>query len=79
MRDADVSSYGIKIRGTPIFNFRYAYDTALIERSQEAIKQITKRVNEVRKKKSISEAQCKENKGPGCLKDRDKRRMQHHD
>ena len=49
MRDAEVSSYGIRVGRTPVSNLRYADDTALIERSHETIEQLTKSVNEVGK------------------------------
>ena len=53
MRDAEVSTFEVKIGGTYISNLRYADDTALIANSEEEIVQLTNSVNEVGKEMNV--------------------------
>jgi hypothetical protein len=53
MRDAEASTFGIKVGGTPVSNLRYADDTALIEGSEEAIEILTNNVNDAGKKLNL--------------------------
>ena len=53
MRDAGVENYGIKIGGIPCSNFRYADDTALLEKSVDGIERLTTAINETGKEMNL--------------------------
>ena len=53
MRDAEVDNYGIKIGGRPIYNQRYADDTALCADNHEVICQLLNNINEKGKLKTM--------------------------